>query len=288
MDFDLYFGKVHLHVNADFFQGFMSDKMALFAHPVDKKKAFHSVQYRVKLEKFKVPDSAKVVWRDEDMRVLEKSGCTWRVFRYLGESEDYAVVKDAGKNEIACYIMPGKEKYFPSTFHLQPLLLLDSVLIRNGAFILHAANVIWKGKSILFFGPSGIGKSTQARLWEHYEHAEIINGDRTLIQKEQEHYDTYGISWCGSSDICKNKKAKLGALVYLKQAEYNQITELKGMDACKAVMSEAVISSWNLRDKNLLLDQVTGLLEQSSVLQLSCTPESSATECLKNYLEADW
>ncbi len=62
----------------------MSDKMALFAHPVDKKKAFHSVQYRVKLEKFIVPDSAKVVWRDEDMRVLEKSGCTWRVFRYLG------------------------------------------------------------------------------------------------------------------------------------------------------------------------------------------------------------
>ena len=42
-------------------------------------------------------------------------------------------------------------------------------------------------------------------MWrsEHYEHAEIINGDRTLIQKEQEHYNSYGISCCVSYVIKK-------------------------------------------------------------------------------------
>lgn len=51
-----------------------------------------------------------------------------------------------------------------------------------GMLVLHSAYIVTRGgEGILFSGPSGIGKSTQAALWERFAGARTVNGDRALV-----------------------------------------------------------------------------------------------------------
>ena len=69
-------------------------------------------------------------------------------------------------------------------------------LFQNRIIHLHSSYIIYHDKAILFTGPSGIGKTTQAELWRDYQGAEIINGDVTLIRKWDGRYCAF---WCADS-----------------------------------------------------------------------------------------
>ena len=53
------------------------------------------------------------------------------------------------------------------------------MVMRDG-LPLHASLVEKDGFGVIFLGPSGMGKSTQAKLWEKYLDADFIIGDRPL------------------------------------------------------------------------------------------------------------
>ena len=57
---------------------------------------------------------------------------------------------------------------------------------------LHCATVDDQGRGILFLGPSGIGKTTQAERWAQYRGSSIINGDIGLVQRTDEGYVAWG------------------------------------------------------------------------------------------------
>lgn len=66
------------------------------------------------------------------------------------------------------------------------VLSLEKHIISWGGMILHTAFLCHKGEAILFSGPSEVGKSTQAGLWEKYrEDSRTINGDRCLLRKRK-------------------------------------------------------------------------------------------------------
>ena len=55
---------------------------------------------------------------------------------------------------------------------------LFDILADAGMLVLHSAYIVTRqGEGILFSGPSGIGKSTQAALWQRYGAAQTVNGD---------------------------------------------------------------------------------------------------------------
>ena len=54
---------------------------------------------------------------------------------------------------------------------------LFDIFADAGMLVLHSAYIVTRtGEGILFSGPSGIGKSTQAALWERFAGARTING----------------------------------------------------------------------------------------------------------------
>ena len=61
------------------------------------------------------------------------------------------------------------------------LLALERQMIRRGGLVLHCSFLDAGGSALLFSGPSGIGKTTQAQLWVREKGARIINGDRALL-----------------------------------------------------------------------------------------------------------
>ncbi len=96
-------------------------------------------------------------------------------------------------------------------------------------FIIHAVVVSYEGKGYLFLGPSGIGKSTHARMWlEHIEGTELVNDDFPVVRDGI----VYGSPWGGFHTPCyRNVSYPIGGIVRLSQAPYNKIHRLSGIEA---------------------------------------------------------
>lgn len=56
----------------------------------------------------------------------------------------------------------------------------------------HSSLIDYQGRGLMFLGPSGIGKTTQAELWNQYRNALIINGDIVFVQETEESFLGWG------------------------------------------------------------------------------------------------
>lgn len=187
--------------------------------------------------------------------------------------------------ETAFYI---NEKEFPGMIRrvgkILQLFPVRQLLIRYDALILHSSRISLRGKAILFTAPSQTGKTTQAKLWNQYENAEIASNDRTLIQKEKAGFYTYGYPVDGSSPVYSNQRIPLAAVVVLKQGKENKTERLPAGKALKHLMEQTVADAWNTDELISLQNLWMDLLEKYPVYLLTCTPDQRAVLCLKDRL----
>jgi len=175
--------------------------------------------------------------------------------------------------------IPISASYFLSTIGLHRKLL------SKGAVVLHCSYIEHNGKAILFLGPSGTGKSTQAQLWQEHENAQIINGDRALLRRSSGRWMVYGYPCCGSSSVCINKTLPLAALVVLRQGKENIIEPLRAARKICVLTAATEVYPWDSWEVAQAFDTAQNLSGSIPMFQFSCTKDQRAVETLKEYLE---
>ena len=167
---------------------------------------------------------------------------------------------------------------------LQALELFHLLLLEGGA-VLHASYILVRGRAILFSGPSGVGKSTQANLWAQYRSAEVINGDRVLLRRGPDgSMWAHGICYSGTSGICRNQSAPLAAIVLLAQSKETVIQRLSGLAAFKLLLPRVSYHTWAAEEAKNVTDILSALLSEKPAFHLACRPDESAVESLEKYL----
>lgn len=161
---------------------------------------------------------------------------------------------------------------------------VEHLVASSGGVILHASYIAWQGKAIVFTAPSETGKTTQAELWKTHRGAEIINGDRVALIRENGILCAAGLPFAGSSPYCENVTMPLGAVVYLKQAPMTAIRDLRGREAFRRVWEGCCVNTWNRGDVERAVNLVEGILAQVPVFELACTPDESAVAALEAQL----
>lgn len=156
-------------------------------------------------------------------------------------------------------------------------LLLTHLSIKNTLEV-HASLIRVHSNGILFLGPSGIGKTTQAELWMRYCEAEIINGDRVFVKQENEIFLGCGSPWHGSSPYCLNKQVPLSALIVLKQSGNNKIRRLSGFEMVSSVMRSVFFPTWYHVGYDAAYQTLDALLRTVPVYELSCRPDEDAVK----------
>lgn len=200
------------------------------------------------------------------------------------ESKPFAVTVFENDGNVRLDVLKNFTHYFTGSSGIFNRIGMENLLQQYKGMLLHASFIKYDQKGILFIGPSGVGKSTQAGLWEKFMGAEIINGDRSVIRNTENGWFSYGSPYAGTSGIYINKNAPVTALVVLKKAGFNRITPLNPALALKYAYPEISIHRW---DKNFVLRITDLFLEFASeipVVLLECEPTKDSVLLLKEGL----
>lgn len=182
---------------------------------------------------------------------------------------DY-LTANADWSDVTSYFLPKS-----NCEYALPLAALCSEFSYFNILLLHASFVDYKGSGVVFTGPSGVGKTTQARLWEKYLDARIVNGDKVFVRNKDEGFFAYGSPWKGSSEYCLDTKAPIKAVVILKQAQYNRITKLDSA-AAESLMPHVFFPYWDESCLIKCLETFDNLVSSVPVYLLECKPDEEA------------
>lgn len=201
-----------------------------------------------------------------------------RLFRYNSEvmivNDDWSHVR----------ILPPIEYEDINTFLIQ---VFHTHAVQKHMIQIHSSLVEYKGKGIMFLGPSGIGKTTQAELWNKYLDALIINGDMVFVEDKGNEFIGWGTPWCGSSPYCENRSVPVLGLIVLKQGNENSIRKLDGFEKVSEVSNNIIYPMWLENGMDLCLDTLDHLLRNVPVYELTNKADKESVELVKQVIFID-
>lgn len=207
-----------------------------------------------------------------------------RVIRATGIKSAYAVTLTMPNGWCNVWVDQAYDSWMELDVVFVSLLALEKQMVDTGALILHSAYMCYEEMAVLFSAPSETGKSTQARLWEQYRGTSTINGDKSLLIRENDGWKAYGWPICGTSGICYNESYPIRAIVMLKQAKKNQAYPLKGLQAVREIMEQITINAWDSTFQMKVMDLLECLVQEIPVYRLECDISEEAVKCLENVI----
>lgn len=231
-----------------------------------------------------------IIYQTPDITIFRKANKYEARLLYLPIIHDcYAYYEELNEQEINIYVNRNYEKQLHIDTIFISLLALERHLASHNAFILHCAYMEFNEKAILFSGPSGIGKSTHSNLWCKYfpQKATIINGDKCLLTKENNKLFANGWPVCGSSEICKNEKKEVAAIILLQQAPTNQLITEKPISYFKKLLAQTTINYWNYTYLNCAMSFLENILQQTGCITYACNISEEAVLKLYNEIKKE-
>ena len=236
-----------------------------------------------------LPEPEEILFEKSRELYVRQQEAPGMFFRTYPRSAPFAFVsrRTVKDGHLRCEYLPGNEKYMPYAPNILRFMGLEATLLDFNALILHASLIRWNGQSVIFSAPCGTGKSTQAELWERYEGADILNGDRAALRQIAGVWTAFGLPYAGSSGIYRNESAPLTAIVALRQAPENRIRQIHGAEAFRYLYPETTIHRWDDDFERRATDLLLQLLTDIPVYLLECRPDREAVELLRDTIQKD-
>ena len=150
----------------------------------------------------------------------------------------------------------------------------------------HSAAVALDGNAYLFTGPSGIGKSTHARMWREAfgKSVLMINDDKPLLRFRENGVYVYGTPWDGKHHLNTDIRLKVKGVCILEQASFNEIRKISFPEAHDRILSQAFhAEDWEYRQT--VKQMINQLLNRIPVYRLRCTPSTQAACLARQMME---
>lgn len=240
---------------------------------------YDSADYFVKVKSGALPLADGTVIYDKKTAALYQNGNKSQLFSAYPTANSgyvsYSCLEREGENRSLNLTVEPFHELRDSTLFRS--MNVSSLLLENGALLLHSSFIITRsGTAVIFTGQSGIGKTTQALLWQKHADALIVNGDRSALKIVDGRLTACGVPFCGSSDIALNRKAPVEAIVSLSQGSVNKCRRLSAAESFYALLSGTSYEPRNPEESRLAVDLCEKIAAAGVGFSLSCRPDAGA------------
>lgn len=143
----------------------------------------------------------------------------------------------------------------------------------SGGLVLHSSAVVWNGRTHLFLGPSGIGKTTLA-LWASDHGAELLSVDQTLVRPS----DSASAWEAVSCDAGARNRVTVGSISVLCRGSLTRRTRMGLSHAVRAVLPNVLLWKGASGLHSLVLERTVALMERVPVYELTAHLPSLSME----------
>lgn len=215
----------------------------------------------------------------------EKNILPWYGIEYYHSSNEYPhiffghgepKVRMVADQEYNHFIIEGVEHSLSGAMELL-LAGFYSWLSKRNCMLAHASLIEYQGGAIMFSGASGAGKTTQAELWRDYKKANILNGDKVILEMKNK-VMAWGSPWRGSSPYALNQSASLKGIVLLEQGKENKIRQLNKEEIMLEFLPHVFYPFWDKDCVNRMMEVLESVLEQVPIYHLLCKADEEAVE----------
>ena len=149
-----------------------------------------------------------------------------------------------------------------------------------GAVSMHASVVVSDAKAFMFMGKSGTGKSTHSRLWlENVPGAMLLNDDNPILRVlDDGNVYVFGSPWSGKTPCYNNAHARVGAIIKLSQAPFNELQALTLPQAYAYILSSASGLKTDQQMADHLYNSIKHIITHVKCYHLNCLPNTEAAE----------
>ncbi len=162
-------------------------------------------------------------------------------------------------------------------------IALECLLARRGYVSLHAAAVEAEGKAVAFSGPSGMGKSTRARAWIEELGAQLINGDRPLIDVRK--LELYGVPWDGKEQCFRNVRYPLAAILEVRRSQTDYLRAMGFAQRRKLLMSQSFLPMWDTETAAIQIANIARLAAGAEIVRAFSGPDGRDARAVKDALQ---
>ncbi len=205
-------------------------------------------------------------------------------------SADFDVI--ISEEDIAYeYVLAQKEKNTArnlSAGYLETLVLERKIadrLLEKDTILFHASCISLDGEGICFAAPSGVGKSTHARLWREQfgERIIMINDDKPFLKVTNNGVTAYGSPWNGVHHLGTNRSVPLSEICLLHQDVGNHIKLVSVEDAYPYLMGQTYRPKEE-KAVQTLLPLVDALARKVRLFDVGCNMEPEAAQVVSKMI----
>ncbi|MDD4293976.1 MAG: hypothetical protein PHP69_00500 [Candidatus Omnitrophica bacterium] len=134
--------------------------------------------------------------------------------------------------------------------------LVEYVVRKRMGFIAHCATVTKDGKTYIFMGQSGAGKSTIAELFIDICGARVYNDDRAVLNVENDKVIFYNLPWTGTlTNKClkgQGDGSELCGIFFISHSKSNVLNKTGKIEAITKIFKNSFPVFWNKKDVNYI------------------------------------
>ena len=198
----------------------------------------------------------------------------------------HTMITDPHFKCATAYIRPEDSSMGAVLSSMVRFLFAQAVLEHDGVFV-HASCVSMEGKSYLFLGKSGTGKSTHARQWlQAFPDCRLLNDDNPALRIEDGKVMVYGTPWSGKTSCYKNEGYLVAGIARLRQAKTNSFSPLEGPEIFAALLPSCSAIRQDAGLLEALYCTLIQIAEQVTVGCMECLPNIDAARVCYNSLYA--